>query len=129
MTETSKKYIVFLFLLCIAATFVSFNPGHDHEENLLICDDHVEGELNACHETVFHKDSSKNNCLHQSHISSEIEECEFCKFMSTRRYQFILTDNSISSIVENYRILINVEASISTTQVNRCIQDRGPPIS
>jgi hypothetical protein len=129
MSETNKKYIVFLFLLCIAVTFGSFNPVHDHEAGLQICYDHIEGEVTPCHGTVFHKDSSENNCTHQSHISKKIEECEFCKFTSTRRYQFILTDNSICSILKSYGAPINIETSSVITQLNRCIQDRAPPIS
>ncbi len=127
MSEITKKNIALFFMLCMAVTFVSLVPLHEHEEGLQHCYDHIDKEATSCHETLFHLDSKENNCSHKSHVSNEIEDCDFCKFTSTRRFQFILIENEGPSIIEYYKDPIHLELSLGTFQINRYTQDRAPP--
>jgi len=104
-----------------------FSIFHNHQENAHIaCNEDIEIENDLCHISIFHNESLKEQCKHESHLSNLEESCEFCKFIS-RRFQFTTEESSSISSLEFSSITRKKNSIFITRHSNKSTQGRAPP--
>lgn len=88
VNKSVRQFVASFLLLGILATLIPFNLFHHHHE-----DDHCDKtnaavESDPCHITIYHGLSQEHHCEHNSHLTNVRDECEFCKFLITKRSQY-----------------------------------------
>ena len=129
MNKTTRHIVSYLLLLCITATLIPINLFHQHEESLHCDITNIDAESDPCHISIYHVQDVTHSCEHKSHINEVEDKCNFCKFLTPRRDQFVTVwyyENTIAPILISEDFLIKQESFIQQNFSNS-ILGRAPP--
>ncbi|MGB0806876.1 MAG: hypothetical protein ACPGRC_09310 [Salibacteraceae bacterium] len=88
MKKSFLRFVSFFLMLAITSTFIPVEFFHQaqHSHVHSHCDaDNVALESDPCHISLYHAQSVEHTCEHNSHATETEEECELCKFITTKR--------------------------------------------
>ena len=126
--KRNKQFIAYFLLLCLATTLLPSSSFHSHEEESHFCEIQAEIEKNLCHVSIYHSDYQENLCEHNRHFSESDQDCDFCKYISSRR-QLITFKDYLFDLKTAYLELPESQGlSFTTTSANGHILGRAPPI-
>ncbi len=126
--KSNKQFIAYFLLLCLAITLLPSNPFHTHEEEVHHCELNAELEKNACHVRVYHSEYQEERCEHNHHFSKASENCDFCKYISSRRQLITFDDYQIALISPFLELPESKELSFIISNTNKRILGRAPPV-
>jgi len=111
----------------MAVTIIPFNLFHNHIEDNHVNHENIEIESNPCHISVYHKESLKNQCKHESHFSDSQETCEFCKYITSRRFQFTVEEHVTVVLDIFYEVPKITDCIFVSQHSNENTLGRAPP--
>ena len=112
----------------MAVVLIPIDSFHSHEIKHNDCQDNFELEIDQCHVSIYHSESEKNQCEHKEHIVDNPDECEICKYITSRRFEITLDKNSSFIQTSVFQTEFYHTYSFHTTYLIDNSQSRAPPL-
>ena len=128
VNRIANQLISFLLLLCITATVIPFSLLHHHEETTHCDITNASRENDPCHISTYHaNETQKQHCKHKAHVHETNSDCKLCKFITSHRQVYTLSERS--SIINSVDSKANIafEPSFSSDIFLTVIFNKGPP--
>ncbi len=129
MKNPGKQIYSYLLILCIAVSTFPWILLHHHQNVEISCENiDVLFENDKCYRSTFQTpDFLDLQCDHKNHIDREHNHCDFCKFITSRHNNNVVSYNYSFQYFDPFREQIYFEPPFCTVSFPDVIFNRGPP--